>query len=96
MSKHIESKKAEFHSQILSSVLEGFSIPTAVFSALEQVLKQISNGISVSTSSGSEAQQYWIMLTKYNYLSISKTVQTSQSPREFGLVSMLLNAVVLD
>lgn len=80
MTKHIESKKAEFHSNILSNVLEGFSIPTSVFSALEQLLKQISDGISLSTTSGSEAQQYWIMLTKYNYLSVSKTVQTSQSP----------------
>lgn len=85
MYKHIESKKADFHSNLLSIMLEGFSVPTSVFSDLEQVLKQISDGISLSTSSGREAQQYWIMLTKYDYFGISKTVQPSQSPQEIGI-----------
>lgn len=77
ISKHIETTKSDFHSEILTTVLEDFSIPTSVYSTLEQLLSQISSGISLSTSSGSEAQQYWIMLTKYNYLEVSKSVQTS-------------------
>lgn len=78
MSKHIETKTVEFHSEILTKVLEGFSIPTSVYSTLELLLNQISNGIKLSKSSGTEAQQYWIMLTKYNYQSVTKTVQTGE------------------
>lgn len=33
--KYIECKKLEFHTNIVPNILDGFSIPTSVFSALE-------------------------------------------------------------
>ncbi|MCJ1309936.1 hypothetical protein MMC25_003597 [Agyrium rufum] len=76
MSKHLETKKAEFHSEILTTVLDGFQIPSTVFESLEQVLGTIATGVQASTSDTPEARQYWIMLTKYDYMPEVKTVQT--------------------
>ncbi|RBA10536.1 hypothetical protein FPRO05_05125 [Fusarium proliferatum] len=75
MNKEIKAKAISFHPQILTNVLEGYSIPTSVFTNLEKVLKQIAEGIKLSGENSKEAQQYWVMFTKYQYEEISQTVQ---------------------
>ncbi|KAK8023938.1 hypothetical protein PG993_012004 [Apiospora rasikravindrae] len=65
MSKHIAVKKVELHAEILTTVLQGFSVPASVYGNLEKVLREISDGI-VKTKTD-DSQQYWIMLTKYNW-----------------------------
>ncbi|KAG8528557.1 uncharacterized protein KY384_006729 [Bacidia gigantensis] len=46
--KHIECKKVELHTKILTAVLKGFMIPTSVFQSLEVVLYGIVDGIALS------------------------------------------------
>ncbi|RBQ79720.1 hypothetical protein FVER14953_21145 [Fusarium verticillioides] len=75
MSKEIKTKAVSFHPQILTNVLEGYSIPSTVFTNLEKVLKQIAEGIKLSGETSKEAQQYWVMFTKYQYEEISQNVQ---------------------
>ena len=78
MLKHIEVKKVHFHTEILTTILEGYAVPSSVLPNLEKVLKTISDGISASSEKDNTSQQYWIMLTKYNWLSVSETVQTGE------------------
>lgn len=82
MKKHIAVKKLEFHNEILTAVLEGYAVPTSVFSNLEKILKQISDGITkVSSTETDDSQQYWIMLTKYIWEPQDKTVQAGKCPQ---------------
>lgn len=78
MNRRIESRISEFHSKIMAVVLEGFSIPPSVYKNLERVLDEITNGIKLQGNHSSETQQYWIMLTKYEYEPISGTVQAGK------------------
>lgn len=78
MNKKIESKIFEFHSEILTVVLEGLSIPSSVYTNLEKVLGEIANGIKLQGKDSSETQQYWIMLTKYEYEPISQIVEADK------------------
>jgi hypothetical protein len=81
MSKHIETKTVEFHTAILTAVLEGFTIPTSVFGQLEKILGSISDGIiQAGSSSKAENMQYWIMLTRYDHQNITQTVLPSTFP----------------
>ncbi|RKK81839.1 hypothetical protein BFJ69_g3447 [Fusarium oxysporum] len=75
MNKEIKTKALSFHPEILTNVLEGYAIPSSVFANLEKALKQIAEGIKLSGENAEEAQQYWIMFTKYEYENISRTVQ---------------------
>ncbi|KAK8070785.1 hypothetical protein PG997_010988 [Apiospora hydei] len=79
MSKHIEVKKVEFHAQILTTVLEGFSVPASTYGHLEGVLRKISDGIVKAKTN--DSQQYWIMITKYNWQPITQSTQTGRSPK---------------
>ncbi|KAH7253105.1 hypothetical protein B0J15DRAFT_549835 [Fusarium solani] len=78
MNKKIESKIFEFHSEILTVVLEGLSIPSSVYTNLEKVLGEIANSIKLQGKDSSETQQYWIMLTKYEYEPISQIVEADK------------------
>ncbi|KAK8073937.1 hypothetical protein PG994_004836 [Apiospora phragmitis] len=78
MSKHIAVNKAEFHTEILAAVLEGYAVPASVFNSLEKVMKKISDGIKLSSSRTANTQQYWIMLTKYNEQPITGTTQAGR------------------
>jgi len=80
MTKHIETKAVEFHTALLTTVLEGFMIPTSVFGQLEKILGSISNGIlKAGSNNSSQNTQYWIMLTRYDYQAITQTVLPSAS-----------------
>lgn len=79
ISKHIQTTKASFHAGLLAATLEGFSIPNMAFRSLKIPLKRISDGIELSIANNSADQQYWIMLTKYNYQPLNQTVQASKS-----------------
>ena len=80
MTKHIETKAVEFHTALLTTVLEGFMIPTSVFGQLEKILGSISNGIlKAGSNNSSQNMQYWIMLTRYDYQAITQTVLPSTS-----------------
>jgi len=105
MLKHIEVKKVHFHTEILTTILEGYAVPSSVLPNLEKVLKTISDGISASSEMDNTSQQYWIMLTKYNWLSVSETVQTvvrviqfqvDQSARKYSTNKASYDAVSFD
>jgi hypothetical protein len=76
MSREIKCKKVEFHAEIFTTVLKGFAIPSSVFSALEKVLDVMVNGVlTVTSEKASAEQQYWIMLTRYEYQPLLNRVQ---------------------
>jgi hypothetical protein len=50
VTKYIGVKAAEFHTEILRSVLEGYAESPAIFEDLEKVLQQIIAGIKLSTA----------------------------------------------
>ena len=80
MTKHIETKAVEFHTAILTTVLEGFMIPTSVFGQLEKILGSIYNGIlKAGSNNSSHNMQYWIMLMRYDYQATTQTVLPSTS-----------------
>ncbi|KAK8109481.1 hypothetical protein PG999_007618 [Apiospora kogelbergensis] len=79
--KHIEVKKIEFHTAILTKALEGFGVPASVFSTLEPVLQSISEGIKTSSTREGKLGQYWIMLTKYNWDPATETTRTGKPIR---------------
>jgi hypothetical protein len=76
MSKHIECRKVEFHTEIFKAALQGFTVPTSIFSALEKVLDTVVDGvIKASSEHASDGQQYWLMMTRYEYQPLLKRVQ---------------------
>lgn len=76
MSKHIQCKTVEFHVEILKAALEGFVVPTSVFSVLEKVLDTVVDGVlKASSQNASDGQQYWLMMTRYEYQPLLKRVQ---------------------
>lgn len=77
MSQKITCKKVDFHLEILTAVLAGFSVPTTVFSQLEAILKTIGNNITLGKQTNQEKQQFWIMLTRFEYQQVSATIQPS-------------------
>ncbi|KAM5377543.1 hypothetical protein ACJZ2D_004912 [Fusarium nematophilum] len=74
MSRHIAVKKSEFHVELLQTAFEGLGVPASAFAAAERVIKSIVDGI-VLGSQNNDMQQYWIMITKYNYQEIVQRVQ---------------------
>ena len=57
-------------------MLEGLTLPTAVFSELEKILGVIVGGIvKASSEQASEGLLYWIMITRYNYEPLTKQLQ---------------------
>jgi hypothetical protein len=76
MSKQIECKKVEFHTEIFKAALRGFTVPTSIFSALDKVLDTVVDGvIKASSEHASDGQQYWLMMTRYEYQPLLKRVQ---------------------
>lgn len=68
VSRHIECKKVEFHTQILQAILEGFVVPTSVLSQLEAVINTISDGVLQAKSNNDNTkQQIMLMFFKYTY-----------------------------
>src|ERR1700692_4548878 len=93
MSRKLEVKTVEVHTAILMAILEGFMIPTTVFGQLEKILNSISDGvIKAGNSQATENMQYWIMMTKYEYQAITKTVHPStlHSPLSLSIVCLFL------
>ncbi|KAK7192796.1 hypothetical protein DPSP01_011217 [Paraphaeosphaeria sporulosa] len=78
VSRNITKRKLEFHTAILTAVLEGFILPTSILTQLEAILNTISNGIlEASSVNDTSKQQYWIMLTRYSYDEYSDSVDAS-------------------
>lgn len=73
--RKIETKKAEFHFELLSTLLTGFSIPNTTFKFLENILKSISKGIQVGSLKGDDTQQHFIVLNRYEIDPIDGTVE---------------------
>ncbi|KAK7946446.1 uncharacterized protein PG986_010767 [Apiospora aurea] len=85
MSKHIEVKKVEFHAQILTTVLESFSVPASTYGNLESVLREISDGIVKAKTNvirviqlqvSQQAREYTVAKSKYE--SVSFDLQYNQ------------------
>ena len=94
VTKRIEVKKADFHTAILKAVLEGFAVPETVYYQLEKILTTIGDNITASRTKGGENQQYWLMLTRYDWQPEIETIQPGKrkkqrpqtpSPREKGI-----------
>ena len=78
MTKHIEVKRADFHTAILEKILEGFAIPLAAYEQLEEILTTIGDNITASRTKTQEKQQYWLMLTRYDWQPQIQTVQPGE------------------
>jgi hypothetical protein len=74
-SQEINVKKAEFHTEILKQALQGLTVPAIAFQSLEKIVGAIGDGITLSAKTGKTTQQYWIMLTYYNYFAESGVIQ---------------------
>ena len=95
MSKHIECQKFEFHGEIFKAALQGFSVPTSVFSVLEKVLDTVVDGvIKASSEKSSDGQQYWMMMTRYEYQPLLKRVSPVIRVISFKVNSETTNYVV--
>ena len=76
-----ECKKAEFHTQLVTTVLAGFSVPSSVVSGLHKALDTISKGmVTASSTNSSQSMQYFIMLTRYEWQAPSQTMQPGTYP----------------
>lgn len=75
MTKHIEVQKVDFHTAILKIILEGFAVPVTAFIQLEKILTTIGKNITASKNKTQEKQQYWLMLTRYDW---QPQIQTAQ------------------
>ena len=67
MTKHIEVQKVDFHTAILNSILDGFAVPLTAYNQLENILTTIGDNITASRTVTQEMQQYWLMLTRYEW-----------------------------
>lgn len=75
MTKHIEVQKVDFHTTILKTILEGFAVPETALIQLEKILTTIGDNITASKTTTQEKQQYWLMLTRYDW---QPQIQTAQ------------------
>ena len=75
MNKHIEVQKVDFHTAILKTILEGFAVPLTAYIQLEKILTTIGDNITAFKIKTLEKQQYWLMLTRYDW---QPQIQTAQ------------------
>ncbi|OJJ43573.1 hypothetical protein ASPZODRAFT_28233 [Penicilliopsis zonata CBS 506.65] len=76
--RRFKESKANFHTSLIQAVISGFTLPGEFMKTLHEALDSISSGIlEVSKKSRSVELQYFIMLTKYDYESLSETIQAS-------------------
>jgi hypothetical protein len=75
MTKKIEVQKLDFHTAILKAVLKGFAVPATAYVQLEKILTTIGDNITFSKSKTQEKQQYWLMLTRYDYQPLTQSAQ---------------------
>ena len=78
MTKHIEVQKVDFHTAILKAILEGFAVPETAYQQLEKILTTIGDNITASKSKTQEKQQYWLMLTRYDWQPLTQTAQPGE------------------
>lgn len=71
----IETKKAEFHFELLSTLLTGFNIPNTALKLLENILKSISDGIQAGSLESGDTQQQFIVFNRYQVDPIDGTVE---------------------
>ena len=67
MIKHIDVKKADFHTALFKAVLEAFTVPATVYRQLEKILTTMGENIAASKDKTKEKQQYWLMFTRYEW-----------------------------
>ncbi|EHK99317.1 hypothetical protein GLAREA_08724 [Glarea lozoyensis ATCC 20868] len=67
-------KKAEFHTELLTTFLEGMGLQPTVYGALEGVLKMISDSI-FSAENTTEKSMFYLLSTVYTWDEITKDVQ---------------------
>lgn len=79
MTKHIEVQKVDFHTAILKAVLDGFAVPATAFVQLEKILTTIGDNIEFSRTKTQDRQQYWLMLTRYDWQNLIQTAQPGKS-----------------
>lgn len=78
MTKHIEVQKVDFHTAILKAILEGFAVPVTAYIQLEKILTTIGDNITASKTKTQEKQQYWLMLTRYDWQPLIQTAQPGE------------------
>ena len=78
MTKHIEVQKVDFHIAILKSILDGFTVPLTAYVQLEKILTTIGKNIEASKTVTQEKQQYWLMLTRYEWQPQLQTAQPGE------------------
>ena len=78
MTKHIEVQKVDFHTAILKSILDGFAVPLTAYVQLEKILTTIGDNITPSRTVTQEKQQYWLMLTRYEWEPLFQEVRPGE------------------
>lgn len=74
----INVKKAEFHTEILKAVLEGFMIPVTVYSQLEKVLTSIGDGVlKVGMTNKSQSIIFWTEMVRYDWNPVTRDSSAS-------------------
>ena len=74
----MEVPKADFHTAILTAELEGFSIQESAFVQLERILFTIGDKFELCRGGTRDKQQYWLMLTRYDWQAQIQTVQPGE------------------
>ena len=82
MTKHIEVQKVEFHTAILETILQGFAVPQTTYIQLEKILATIGDNIMASRTKTRDKQQYWLMLTRYEWQPEVQAVRPGECKKE--------------
>ena len=77
-SKHLSCYMAEFHTGLISAVVEGLLVPPSILGQLHKVVSDLKESVLKFSAGGKEqTAQFWIMITTYQYLEEMGTVEPS-------------------
>lgn len=91
--KNIETKKVDFHMQLIQSILNGLIVPPQLHAELEKIFKAISDTI-VQTQKTSEGRVFWSLIQVFTYDEMRDDVRASLRCLTYNLTQDMSNVVV--
>ncbi|KAF7861495.1 hypothetical protein EAF04_008058 [Stromatinia cepivora] len=91
--KHIETKKVDFHMQLIQSILTGLIVPTQLHTELEKIFKGISDTIA-QTQNTSEGRVFWSLIQVFTYDEMRDDVRASLRCITYNLTQDMSKIVV--
>jgi hypothetical protein len=77
--RHFECKSVDFHKDLINVIIDGFVVPGKVYKSLHVALSSIADNINMASQRTDDQQiQYFIMLTRFEWLLEPETVRTGK------------------